>query len=248
MLNTQIKELPAGLTVANLVLRGSEVRTFSTGISVETLYLTDSKVESIGPDLKVGDLYIDSTRMFNHRIECKSCQIEANSTDELIDMRNIQMEALYLVSEDSHYQIKHANAHTCDIFLAEENVACHYEFIDSTFNTMDVKIANGSTLKLGKNLKLKQMRVDSSHHSRANLNLSINQADIDDLVLSGLLTNCVISELILNGSMTIERVIDEPVLPEYGIIYGELRLPKNLAASLVHPSLCCIGNIVPLNI
>lgn len=244
--NTRIKELPKELTVGTLVLRNCEVRALPQGLSVENLYLMGSKVESIGPGLSVGDLFINSTHMFNHLIKCQRCQVETNRASEayeLLDMRNIQMEALYFISENSHYQIKHAEAHTCAIILAEEKMKCHYEFSDSTFELMNVKIPNGSALILGKNTKVKQVRVDSNHRDVADLNLAICQAEIEDLVLSGLLSKCRVSELVLNGSMTVERIIGEPLIPAHGLIYGDLTIPSN-RPSLIPPSLCCIGNLI----
>lgn len=223
--DSQVEELPSDLAVGRLDLSWSKVKHIPTGVHIDKLYLAYSMVTSIGTGLSVSDLYIDSTDNLTNLIQCRQCQIDPKRGTKELDLRNVKMNGLSVIEGDCRFLIKNAKADSFFISQIDNRPVSQFALADSEFQTLEVKIQNGSSLEI-RDCQIKVMEVISKHYKELSLDLSIRQANIENLTCSGPLSGLKIRELSLFGSLVIKNVIGAPVLPERGIVYGDLGVPK----------------------
>lgn len=253
---TSIRELPPNLIVGGtLHLKNSRITHIPDNLSAGKLVLQNSGVKTLGRDLKVGILVIDRA-LTNTEIQCSTLAI-MNAMDTVFDLSNFKMETLDITEGKNSIQVLNVKAHA---LLYRGQQAFYHggsnEFVskkpisfclnDSVFHSMDMFLTDNSRtqIHLGSGVTGSLLEVQVAR--QAYLQLSIDRAHIDDLILKSnqkVLVQIQIPELILFGNLNIQQTVNVN-LPASGIVYGDV----TASSESLTPGFQCVGNLTEIGL
>lgn len=250
---SSIEELQSGLRIeGELSLTNSAVTVLPSNLYALRLTLAKSKLHSIGTSIKVYRLNIDSTTALTSSIECESvyCYHNSNQDTTVLDFSNIKTKNLVLDTPGS-YSIRHVKAATIHVGSESSIGDLSLDLHDSEFVYMHIGKTTGKqvnpnicTISL---TSVVGQKLYILNNKNVGLKLSIS-ASIDDVIVYDRsrgygASDIKILSLYLNGSL---RITDGPLknapflLPETGIVYGDLTVPNGLN---IPETLSCLGTI-----
>lgn len=253
--NCPLKMLPDQLVVHDLNLQGSNVTCLPTGLrglasqsKGSSIKLYGSKIVSVGEHLHFDHLFIDSTEMFKNKFSCSTCFVipkvivEAQpSVTNTLDLRNIEMKNFYLNVDECSYLITNASAVSCQLSGAQYRSPCAYTISHSSFDTLKIGVENGSSLTFTESVDARLLEVFATSNSKLNFKLHLQAPHIRDVLMMGNLSQCLMEEFVLHGSLSILTSVSGLELPETGIVYGDIDISGDLK---LPETFCCLGNVI----
>lgn len=251
--DSTVEVLPDGLHVGkNLWAGNSPVTRLPNNLKVGgTLDLCYEhwRLESIGTDIVVDTLNTNSVHFITNRIKCRNLYL-TESNEEDFDCANIEVISYgYANPYADRVVIKNLHCPEFDLLL-QKNCTAHIQ--NSKFDTMSVEPRVDDAYHSELNLFLTLSQVNASSISvlrrpflsslKINLGLSITdtQARLSLKEKSSPNAKIYFSSLVLQGDLAValEASAGEVVLPDYGLVYGDVvcafPLPKRF---------CVFGNL-----
>lgn len=245
--HTEVTELPPGIVLDScfLNLNHSQVRRIEDDTSYGGLCLINSNLDYLGSNISVRNtLYCDPFLKVNGSIACNVCKVykRDNADDGDFDLGRISHKTLSITDLYGTAIFRNARANYCHIACncTEEK---NFTFIDCTFDKMAYisKVSNNCDLTLKSSVTIRELQVSNVSGAPGVLVLNLDKPTIAKAkIVTNPRDNIVVPCLTLFGDLDLSSCESKEILPDCGVVYGDLTIFQNFT---IPPNFCVMGAI-----